>query len=133
MELTGKIISVLPAKSGVSQRTGNQWMVQEYVIETGGTYPKKCIFSVFGEDKIKVFDIKVGDTLTISIDIDAREYNGKYYNSIQAYKVDRPQPTQNNEQSIQQTPPPQNNEQSIQQAPPPQPSKEVPNPDDLPF
>ena len=49
MDLTGKIIAVLPASSGVSQRTGNSWMSQDYVIEVPGQYPRKCLFRVFGE------------------------------------------------------------------------------------
>ena len=44
MEITGKIIAVLPAQGGVSQRTGNPWKSQDYVIETHETYPKKCCF-----------------------------------------------------------------------------------------
>ena len=47
MELTGKIIAVLPANSGVSNRTGNPWMSQEFVIEVPGQYPRKCVFRVF--------------------------------------------------------------------------------------
>ena len=53
MEVTGKIIAVMPAQSGVSQRTGNTWMTQQYVLEVPGMYPKKMVFEVFGEDKIK--------------------------------------------------------------------------------
>ena len=52
MEITGKIIAVLPAREGVSQRTGNAWKMQEYVIETHDTYPKKCCFNIFGAEKI---------------------------------------------------------------------------------
>ena len=44
MELTGRIIAVLPAQSGVSARTGNNWMSQDYVIEVPGQYPRKCLF-----------------------------------------------------------------------------------------
>ena len=58
MELTGKIIAVLPANSGVSNRTGNPWMSQEYVIEVPGQYPRKCVFRIFGEDRIKQFNIQ---------------------------------------------------------------------------
>ena len=89
MEITGKIIAVLPARSGVSARTGNPWMTQEYVIETHDQYPKKCLFNVFGEDKIKTFNIQVGDEMTVSFDIDAREYNGRYYNDIRAWAINR--------------------------------------------
>ncbi|MCH5312578.1 MAG: DUF3127 domain-containing protein [Prevotella sp.] len=89
MEITGKIIAVLPPRSGVSARTGNPWMTQEYVIETHDQYPKKCLFNVFGEDKIKTFNIQVGDEMTVSFDIDAREYNGRYYNDIRAWAINR--------------------------------------------
>ena len=58
MELTGTIIAIMPAKSGVSARTGNPWMTQEYVIEVPGQYPKKCAFSIFGEDLLDNWDMK---------------------------------------------------------------------------
>ena len=89
MELTGKIIAVLPANSGVSSRTGNPWMSQEYVIEVPGQYPRKCLFRIFGEDRIKQFNIQNGEDVTISFDIDAHEYNGRWFNEIRAYNVTR--------------------------------------------
>lgn len=89
MELTGKIIAVMEPRSGVSTRTGNSWMTQEYVIEVPGQYPKRCLFNLFGEDRIKQFNIQMGEEITISFDIDAREYNGRWYNDIRAYNVSR--------------------------------------------
>lgn len=89
MELTGKIIAVLPERSGISQRTGSEWKTQSYVLETQETYPRKMCFDIFGADKIEQFAIKIGETLTVSFDIDAREYQGRWYNSIRAWKVDR--------------------------------------------
>ena len=89
MELTGKIIAVMEPRSGVSTRTGNSWMTQEYVIEVPGQYPKRCLFNLFGEDRIKQFNIQMGEDITISFDIDAREYNGRWYNDIRAYNVSR--------------------------------------------
>ncbi len=89
MELTGKIIAVLPANSGVSSRTGNPWMSQEYVIEVPGQYPRKCVFRIFGEDRIKQFNIQNGEEVTVSFDIDAHEYNGRWFNEIRAYNVTR--------------------------------------------
>ena len=91
MELTGRIIAVLPAQSGVSARTGNNWMSQEYVIEVPGQYPRKCLFRLFGEDRIKQFNIQQGEDLTIQFDIDAHEYNGRWFNEIRAYNVVRGQ------------------------------------------
>jgi hypothetical protein len=91
MELTGKIVAVLDAKSGKSSKTGNPWMMQEYVIEVPGQYPRHCMFSIFGEDKIKQLNIQNGEDLTVQFDIDAREYNGRWYNDIRAYNVVRGQ------------------------------------------
>ena len=98
MELTGRIIAVLEAKSGTSSKTDNPWMMQGYVIEVPGQYPRRCAFTVFGEDKIKQLNIQNGEDLTIQFDIDAREYNGRWYNDFRAYNVIRglqiPQPVQ---------------------------------------
>ena len=89
MDLTGKIIAVLPASSGVSQRTGNSWMSQDYVIEVPGQFPRKCVFRVFGEDRIKQFNIQMGEDLTVSFDIDAHEFNGRWFNDVRAFNVTR--------------------------------------------
>lgn len=89
MDLTGKIIAVLQARSGISQRTGNSWMTQEYVMEIPGQYPRHMVFNIFGEDRIKQFNIQVGEDVTVSFDIDAREYNGRWFNDIRAYNVVR--------------------------------------------
>lgn len=96
MELSGKIIAVLEKRGGVAKATGNPWSVQEYVLETHDQYPRKMCFDVFGEDKINQFAIQIGEELTVSFDIDAREYQGRWYNSIRAWKVERPaaQPAQ---------------------------------------
>ena len=88
MELSGKVIAVLEPRGGVS-KTGNAWKVQEYVIETHDQYPRKMCFDVFGEDKINQFNIQVGEELTVHFDIDAREWQGRWFNSIRACKVDR--------------------------------------------
>ena len=91
MELTGRIIAVMEPRSGVSARTGNAWMTQEYVLEVPGQYPKRCVFNIFGEDRIKQFNIQNGEDLTIQFDIDAREYQGRWFNDIRAYNVVRGQ------------------------------------------
>lgn len=88
MEFTGKIIAVLEARRGVSSRTGNPWKTQDYVIEeTMGQFPKRMAFNVFGEENISRFNIQVGQELTVSFDINAREYNGRWYNDIRVWNV----------------------------------------------
>ena len=91
MELTGRIIAVLPAQSGVSARTGNNWMSQDYVIEVPGQYPRKCLFRIFGEDRIKQFNIQQGEDVTVQFDIDAHEFNGRWFNDVRAYNIIRGQ------------------------------------------
>lgn len=86
MELQGKIIAALPERSGVSAR--GEWKVQEFVLETTDSqYPRKMVFDVFGADRLQRFNIKVGDEVLVAFDIDAREYNGRWYNSIRAFDV----------------------------------------------
>ena len=92
MEIIGKAIAALPVKSGVSQRTGEQWQSREYVIETQDQYPKKMCFEVFGTDKLKEFNIRNNDLIKVHFDISAREYNGKWYNSVRAWKVEHVNP-----------------------------------------
>lgn len=91
MDLTGRIIAVLPAQSGVSARTGNPWMSQDYVIEVPGQYPRKCLFRIFGEDRIKQFNIQMNEDVTVQFDIDAHEFNGRWFNDIRAYNIIRGQ------------------------------------------
>lgn len=88
MEIIGKAIAALPVKSGVSQRTGEKWQSREYVIETQEQYPKKICFEVFGTEKLQEFNIRNNDLIKVHFDITAREYNGKWYNSIRAWKVE---------------------------------------------
>ena len=88
MELSGKVIAVLEPRGGVS-KTGNEWKVQEYVIETPGTYPRRMCFEVFGADKIQQFNIQVGEELNVFFDIDAREWQNRWFNSLRAWKVER--------------------------------------------
>lgn len=96
LEITGRIIAVLDKRTGVSNATGTAWSVQQYVIETHEQYPKKMCFDVFGEDRIKQFAIQIGEEVTVSFDLDAREYQGRWYNSIRAWKVERVKPETTN-------------------------------------
>ncbi|MBQ1199949.1 MAG: DUF3127 domain-containing protein [Bacteroidaceae bacterium] len=90
MELIGKIIQVLPERSWTSARTGSEWRMGSYVLETTtDRFPRKMMFEVFGSDKIQQFNIQVGEMVRVSFDIDAREYQGRWYNSIRAWNVDR--------------------------------------------
>ena len=85
MEIQGKVIAVLPERSGVSAR--GEWKSQTYVIETQEQYPKKMAFDVFGADRIANFGIQLGEVINVSFDIDAHEYQGRYFNQIRSWNV----------------------------------------------
>ena len=85
MELQGKIIAVLPERSGVSAR--GEWKSQSFVIETHDSFPRKMVFDVFGADRLARFNIQMGQEVSVSFDIDAHEYNGRWFNDIRAFDV----------------------------------------------
>ena len=86
MDIVGKIIQVLPLQEGVS-KTGNPWKVQSYVLETQEQYPRKVCFEIFGEERIKNNPCNIDDLVTVSFDIESREFNGRWYTSIRAWRV----------------------------------------------
>ena len=93
MEVVGKIIQVLPAQEGVG-RNGNPWKVQPYVLGTFDQYPRKVHFEVFGEDRIKQNPCDIDQVVTVSFDIESREFNGRWYTSIRAWKIQQGDMTQ---------------------------------------
>jgi len=86
MEVVGKIIQVLPIQEGVG-RNGNPWKVQPYVLETLDQYPRKVHFEVFGEDRIRMNPCAIDQLVIVSFDIESREFNGRWYTSIRAYRI----------------------------------------------
>ena len=87
LSVKGKIEQILKPESGVS-RAGKEWNKQEFVIETEDQYPKKVCVSIWG-DKIDQFGLKVGEQVTLGIDVESREYNGRWYTDVKAWKVSR--------------------------------------------
>lgn len=87
MEIQGKIIIALPEVSGTS-KAGNPWKKREYVLETHDTYPKKVFFNFFGNSADQ-YPLAVGEEVTISFDIESREFNGRWYTDIRAWKAEK--------------------------------------------
>ena len=85
MEIQGRIIAVLPMKSGRTAK--GEWKVQQYVLETDDKYPKRLLFDLFGENKINEFDIQQGDLVTVSYDPDAHQKDGRWFGSNRAWNV----------------------------------------------
>ena len=88
MEVTGKIIVALPEVSGTAKASGKQWKKRSYVLETLDNYPTKIAFEFFGE-RADQYPLNVGDTITLSFDIESREYNGRWYTGIRGWKAEK--------------------------------------------
>ncbi|MBD5228046.1 MAG: DUF3127 domain-containing protein [Bacteroidales bacterium] len=84
-EIEGKIIQELPMQSGVS-KAGREWKKREWVLETFGNYPRKVKFHIFG-DRADQFNIVVGNNYRLQVDIESREFNGRWYTDVSAYNV----------------------------------------------
>jgi hypothetical protein len=84
MEIKGKIISILPLATGTSAK--GTWKKQEYILQTTEQFPKKICFVVWG-DKIDEYALKTNDSVEVSIDIESREFNGRWYTDVKAWKV----------------------------------------------
>jgi hypothetical protein len=86
MEITGTIVLVTPVTTGGSG--AKPWCKQDFVIETDGKYPKKVCITLWGQDNIDKYDLAIGSTITASIEIESREYNGKWFTNVKAWKIE---------------------------------------------
>lgn len=102
MEITAKVIEVLPIESGTS-KSGSAWQKQSFVVETAGKYPQKLCFQLFG-DKVGKCPV-VSEVVKVSFDIDSHEYKGRWFTQLNAWKVEGVVPPQLQHQ--QQAPAPQ--------------------------
>lgn len=133
MEITGYVVHAMEMRSGVSARTGNPWASRDYVLEipNGQFSPRHFVFTVFGEERIKQFALRKNEEVTIKFDVDANEYQGKWYNRITAYDVVRSGATASPQPAAQPTSPASATPQQTV-APTPQPTQ-AQGDDDLPF
>ena len=90
MSLTvkGRIKAILPSETGMS-KGGKTWIKQSFVVDTGAQYNPDVCFGVFGDDKLDMLaKYKEGQEVEVSFNISSREYNGKFYHNIDAWKID---------------------------------------------
>jgi hypothetical protein len=86
MELTGSVIKLLPLQTG--QGKSGEWKKQEFILETNTQFPKKVCISVWG-DKIEQFNLQEGENITVSVDLESREFNNRWYTDVRAWKITR--------------------------------------------
>ncbi|NNC96257.1 MAG: DUF3127 domain-containing protein [Chitinophagales bacterium] len=85
MEISGTIIQILPLQEGEGRN--GPWKKQDFILETKDQYPKKVCISIWG-DKIDQFNLSEGKDITASINVESREYNGRWYTDVKAWKIE---------------------------------------------
>lgn len=90
LKITGNVTQILEEQSGESKN--GPWRKQDFVLETQGQYPKPVCITQWGE-KIEEFAVQEGEQITVHIDIQSREYNGRWYTDVKAWRVDREEAT----------------------------------------
>ena len=88
MQVKGKIQQILKSESGVS-RAGNEWKKQEFVIDTIEQFPRKICFTLFNDKLSLINGLANGDEVEVSFNIESREFNGKWFHNINAWKIDK--------------------------------------------
>lgn len=85
LNISGIVLNILPLQSGTS-KAGNAWQKQDFILETGGQYPRKVCICLFG-DNVAKFPLQVGQSVTASVDIESREFNARWYTDVRAWNV----------------------------------------------
>ena len=85
MELKGKLIQLLPLQTGEGKN--GTWKKQDIIIEQQGQVPKKVCVSIWG-DKMNTSSLVIGGMLTLQTDVESREFNGKWYTDLKAWKME---------------------------------------------
>lgn len=89
LSVKGRVSQILKAETGVS-KVGKEWNKREFVIDTEEQFPRKVCFTLFGEKTSLINNLSVGETVEVSFNIESREYNGKWFHNINAWKIDKP-------------------------------------------
>lgn len=103
VELIGKYIESLPIRKGTSSK-GGEWSVQDFILEVGGQFPKKVCISLWNDKIDALSKFTIGEDIKASIDIESREFNGKWYTNVKAWQIEKLS-NQNTAQSLPEIPP----------------------------
>jgi len=87
LELEGTIRQKLGVQSGTSAR--GAWAKQEFILEfPDGNYTSQACFTAWGQDKVQELDkYQAGDRVKVSFNLKSREYNGRWYNDLQIWRI----------------------------------------------
>ena len=87
MEIQGKVIQLPPVQDGVG-KNGNPWKVKPFIIETQERYPRKVYLEIFGDNLISQNPVELDAVVKVQFDAESREFNGRWYTSLRAWKVE---------------------------------------------
>ncbi len=123
LDITGKLITKLPQQNG--QGKNGVWVKQDFIIETQEQFPKKVCISLWGDKAKELDSIAIGETIKLGINIESREFNGKWYTDVKAWKIEKLGSNQRNDSA------PMPNDDNL----PPflEPTNTIEPTDDLPF
>lgn len=86
MEIKGKITQLLPLQTGEGKN--GPWRKQEFILETEGQYPKKICIAAWG-DKFNDGSLQADNNVNVFFDVESREYNGRWYTDVKAWKIEK--------------------------------------------
>lgn len=88
LELEGRIVRKLNVQTGTSAK--GAWSKQEFILEyQEGNFPTQVCLNVWGEDKVRDLDkYQVGDKVKVSFNLGSREYNGRWYTDVRAWRIE---------------------------------------------
>ena len=84
--LEGKLVKLLDLQQGVSTR--GAWKKQEFILETEEQYPKKVCIACWGERVEDITKYSPGSRLKVSVNIESREWNNKWFTDIKAWRIE---------------------------------------------
>lgn len=94
LTVTGKIKTILAVESGIAKATGNEWQKQNFIVSNNEGYEGKeqiFCFEVFGQEKVENLSKfhKVDDDVIVKFNISTNEWQGKYYTSLSAWRIEK--------------------------------------------
>tara|TARA_B100001540_G_C15775303_1_gene628368 strand:+ start:155 stop:511 length:357 start_codon:yes stop_codon:yes gene_type:complete len=96
LSIKGKLTKKLEIESGTSQ-AGNEWKKQSFILDTGSQYNPEICFQLFGDEKINLLkNYEEGSQIEVSFNLSSREYNGRYFHNVDAWRIEDLNSTQEN-------------------------------------
>jgi len=91
LKVTGKITKFLDPIKGQKKDGSGEWVKQSYILETSEQYNNLYCLEVFGDEKVANLTkySKVGDNVTVEFNVSTNEWNGKYFTSLQSWRIDK--------------------------------------------